>query len=125
MSPTLEAAVWASTPAILAAAAAQAWDVPVNDYAWASTWACGGILWRHLWEGSQKRVLDYRALFFDLPTAPMIGVILYTFWSWLEVDTRYTAGLIVFGAFLGPEWIRVLGTRLIDILIDTFVRRRP
>lgn len=120
----LTTAVYAAAASAIATAGATEFNVPVAEYGLATIFSAIGIVGRHCHEASKAGSFNLKKLAFDVPTAPMLGIIIWTLLGYGDVEPAYRAGLIVGGSFLGPEALRSVLGALFDFVGDR-IRSKP
>lgn len=119
------AAILAAAPSILGQVAASSFQVPVADYLFATELSVIGIIARHCYDASKAGQLNIKALAFDLPTAPMLGIVAYIGCQYFEIAPMITPGIVILLSFLGPEWVRSLGSGLADVVLSRIRGKQP
>lgn len=112
------AAQGVATALVGAVATSSPFALHFADYGAASGYAVIGIATRHCWEASKARSFDFRAMAFDLPTAPMLGIVAYTFALYLQLADYAIPLIVVMLGFLGPEWLRSLAEGIKTLVLN-------
>lgn len=99
-------------------ATASPFALHMTDYAMASGFSLIGILARHFWDASNAGKFNLKAMAFDMPTAPMMGIIAYIFGMWLNITEDIIPAIIVGLGFLGPEFLRGLADGIKTLVIS-------
>lgn len=89
-----------------------------SDYGAASFFAVIGIVARHAFESSQRRRFDMKAFAFDLPTAPMLGILGYVGAVYMQFADYVIPCIVIVVGFLGPEWARSLGDGIKSAIVN-------
>lgn len=106
-----------ATAAVIGATASP-FALHITDYAMASGFSLLGIVARHCWDASKDGKFNLKAMAFDMPTAPMMGIIAYIFGMWMNISEEIIPGIIVGLGFLGPEFLRGLGDGLKTLVLS-------
>jgi hypothetical protein len=88
------------------------------DYGWASLFSLLGIMARHAFDASKTGSFDLKALAFDLPTAPMLGIVAFITALYFDIAEPIIPGIVILLGFLGPEWLRSLSEGLRQLFLD-------
>lgn len=114
---TTVASIAAPGAAVAVAGAMSPFVIHFADYGMASLFAVIGIVARHAFDASKTRTFDLRAFSFDLPTAPMLGIVAYVFALWFQIADYVIPLLVIVLGFLGPEWLRSLGDGIRSVVL--------
>lgn len=114
-----------------ATAGATGFDVPLAEYGVATVFALIGIVARHCQDASielKAGTFSLRTILLklavDLPTAPMLAIVIWTLLGYGDIGYAYRAGFIIAGSYLGPEWLRPVLTGLGDFFVQR-IRSKP
>jgi hypothetical protein len=117
---TAASTIAAATAAAAASASASPFAINFADYGIASLLALVGIVARHCFDASRAGAFNVKALAFDLPTAPMLGIVTYIGCLYLQIVDPIPVGIIILISFLGPDWLRQFGSGLIQVALKRF-----
>lgn len=108
--------------ALVSAAGAKAivsampFGIDLATYGWVSVFALTGIVMRHCSAAAEKGAFDLKALVFDIPTAPLLGLAAYTGAIYFGVEPYAIPFLIGLLGFLGPAALRQIWAVLLDVM---------
>lgn len=114
----LQGAAAAALGAATTSSALSPFALHFTDYGAASFFAVIGIVARHAFEASKNRRFDLTAFAFDLPTAPMLGIVAYVFAVYMQFADYVIPVIVIVLGFLGPEWLRSLAEGMKALIIN-------
>lgn len=119
------AALYAAVPSVMAAATASTFAIATNEYGAATLLSFIGIVARHFYDASKSGSLNFKSLFFDVPTAPMLGIVAYIGCLYFNIEPLIVPGIVILIGFLGPDWLRSLGEGLKDAIFKRVNGGKP
>ena len=121
----LGTALLAAAPAVAGMSTAGAFEVPINDYLYATAFSVIGIVARHSLDAAKPdATFNFRTFGIDLLTAPALGIFAYIVCIYIEIGPAIAPGIVVALSFLGPEWVRQALTAMGDTILNR-VRSKP
>jgi hypothetical protein len=122
---TTTAAAIVAAQGAAAAAIGAPFSANLSDYAIATLFSLLGIMARHAFDASKSGSFNLKALAFDLPTAPMLGIVAFLCAIYFQLSEPAIPLLIILLGFLGPDWLRSLSEGLRQLVLQRLLGGPP
>lgn len=122
---TTAAAIIVAAQGAAAAAIGMPFSAHIADYAFATLFSLLGIMARHAFDASKAGAFNLKALAFDLPTAPMLGITGFLSAIYFDIAEPVIPLIVILLGFLGPEWLRSFSEGLRQIVLDRLSGNKP